>query len=199
MFYLTKKNKRFLSLFFNIVYHFFCIFILSKYRIEYHDNGLISPIYDICQMMREYEIRYLSDNVAHPWSWRSSKARMVIRVIRRRFILVSSQCPSWPACWRARRPAGTTHLDWRLPVTRPCYAVDWGSRCCIRGAEWGRFVQPLAGFGFLGSTSPTRVPRSLVSAELSTGCLLIPVGKNYFWASQILQKFWLDKSFQIAP
>ena len=107
---------------------------------------------------------------------------------RRRVILVSSQCPSWPACWRARRPAGTTHLDWRLPVTRPCYAVDWGSRCCIRGAEWGRFVQPLAGYGFLGPTSATRVPRSLVSAELSIGCLLIPGGK-YFWAFQISRYF----------
>ena len=40
-------------------------------------------------------------------------------------ILVSIQCPYWPACWRARRPAGTTHLEWRLPVTRPCHAVDW--------------------------------------------------------------------------
>ena len=114
----------------------------------------------------------------------------MIRVIRRRrVILVSSQCPSWPACWRARRPAGTTHLDWRLPVTRPCYAVDWGSRCCIRGAEWGRFVQPLAGYGFLGPTSATRVPRSLVSAELSIGCLLIPGGKKHFWAFQISRYF----------
>ena len=35
------------------------------------------------------------------------------------------------------RPAGSTHLDWRLPVTRPCYAVDWGSRCCIRQSQSG--------------------------------------------------------------
>ena len=40
----------------------------QKYRLKYHDIALISPIYDICQIMREYEIRYTSDNIAHPCS-----------------------------------------------------------------------------------------------------------------------------------
>ena len=65
MFCLTKKTTDFCGFFYPVC-HFFCIFILSKYRIKYHDNALISPIYDICQITREYEIRYPSDVIVHP-------------------------------------------------------------------------------------------------------------------------------------
>ena len=141
---------------------------------------------------------YKNWNFVNFWGTLLLSLRMIIRVMRRRrVILVSNQCPSWPACWRARRPAGTTHLDWRLPVTRPCYAVDWGSRCCIREAVCGRFVQPLAGYGFLGSTSATQVPRSLVSAELSIGCLLIllipnPCQQKVFRGIAKAAIFWVN-------
>ena len=47
----------------------------DKYRIKYHDIASISPIYDICQIMREYEIRYPSDIIAHPCSGPSQSLR----------------------------------------------------------------------------------------------------------------------------
>ena len=92
---LDQKNNRFLCFFYPGC-NFFCIFILSKYCIKYHDNILISMIYDICQIMREYKIQYPSANIAHPCSHWKLIVKRCLCMLRKEswsLLLTSHFCP----------------------------------------------------------------------------------------------------------